>query len=153
MNAKDIMSSPVITVSSDATVGEAADLMLEHGTSCLPVLDESGQLASILTHTDFGIHRRYLSPSESLDTLMGSWVTPGALEEVSRRLRHKPLKEIMRSPVITVQEWTSVSEVANLMLRNRISRIPVMRGDKLVGIITRHDFIKLMAVRVDIRFL
>ncbi|MBI4282700.1 MAG: CBS domain-containing protein [Chloroflexi bacterium] len=146
MNVREIMTSPVITIQEDATVGEAAQLMLQRGTSCLPVLDGQGRLVGIVTHTDFGLHKRFLPMSDHLYTLMGSWVSPETLEEVARAVSRRKVKEVMSHPVVTVQEETPVAEVADLMLRRSISRVPVMRGRELVGIVTKHDLVKLMSV-------
>ena len=146
MNVRDIMSSPVVTIKADATVEEAAQLIVERVTSCLPVLDDQGQLVGILTHTDFGFHRKFLPMAEHLYTLMGSWVRPETLEEVARTVSSRKVKEVMSHPVVTVQEDAPVAEVADLMLRRNINRFPVMRGKELVGIVTRHDFIKLMTM-------
>ena len=144
MNAQDIMSSPVITIRTDATVEEAAKLIVEQVTSCLPVLDDQGELVGILSHTDFGFHRRFLPMTDHLYTLMGSWVRPETLEEVARTVSRRKVKDVMTHPVVTVQEDSPVADVAELMLRRNINRLPVMRGKELVGIVTRHDFIKLM---------
>lgn len=146
MNVREIMTSPVITIKVDATVGEAARIILERGTSCLPVVDDHGRLVGILTHTDFGFHKRFLPMSDHLYTLMGSWVNPETLEEVARTVSSRKVKEVMSHPVVTVQEETSVAEVADLMLRRNISSLPVMRGKELIGIVTRHDLVKLMSM-------
>ena len=118
--------------------------MVERGTSCLPVLDDQGQLVGILTHTDFGFHRRFLPMAGHLYTLMGSWVKPETLEAVSQTVSNRRVKEVMTHPVVTIQEDTPVAEVADLMVNHNIHRLPVMRGKELVGIVTRHDFVKLM---------
>ena len=149
MNVQDIMSSPAITIGTDATVEEAAQLIVEQNTSCLPVVDNEGQLVGILTHTDFGFHRRFLPMAEHLYTLMGSWVRPDTIEEVARTVSSRKVKEVMSHPAVTVQEDAPVAEVADLMLRRNINRLPVMRGKELVGIVTRHDFIKLMILRPE----
>ena len=146
MNVRDIMTSPVVTTTADSTVEEAAQLMLERATSCLPVLDDQGQLVGILTHTDFGFHRKFLPMSDHLYTLMGSWVNPKTLEEVARNVSSKKVREVMSNPVVTIQEDVPIAEVADLMLQKSISRVPVVRGKELIGIVTRHDFIKLMVV-------
>lgn len=153
MNIKEIMSSPVITIREGATVGEAINLMLECRKSCLPVLDDDGRLTGMVTHTDLGVNPKIMPTAHILQTLMAPWVTPRTLEEMMKRVRNAPIKDIMRYPVITVQERSPISEVADLMLHTGISRVPVLRGDELVGIISRHDFIKLMALRLDTSFL
>ena len=145
MNALEIMSSPVTTTTPEATVEEAAHLMVERNTSCLPVLDQQGRLVGILTHTDFGFHRKFLPMASHLYTLMGSWVTPQTLEGVARAVSGRMVKEVMSHPVTTIHEDTPLAEVAELMVRKGINRLPVVRDKELIGIVTRHDFIKLMA--------
>ena len=144
MNARDLMSSPVVTTTEDATVAEAAALMIEHGTSCLPVLNRDGRLTGIITHTDFGMHRKFLPMADQLYTLMGSFVHPETLERVAREVSGRRIKEVMSHPVETVEEDAPVAMVADIMINKGFKRIPVMRGRELVGIITRHDLIKLM---------
>ncbi|MDE2861423.1 MAG: CBS domain-containing protein [Chloroflexota bacterium] len=144
MNARDIMSRPVVTVTEESTVAEAASLMLKYGTSCLPVVDGSGKLTGIITHSDFGFHRKFLPMSDYLYTLMGSFVRPETLERVSREVSSRRIKEVMSRPVATVDEEDSVAKVADIMISKGFKRIPVTRSRELVGIITRHDLVKLM---------
>ena len=145
MNANEVMSSPVTTIGPDDTVEKAASLMLASNSSCLPVLDKHGKLIGILTHTDFGFHRKFFPMTDHLYTLMGSWVTPKTLEDVAKEVSKKTVGEVMSHPVVTIQEDATISDVAETMVRNKIHRVPVLRGEELVGMITRHDFIKLMA--------
>ncbi len=145
MKARDIMSSPVITVSPEATVEQAAQLMLDRHISCLPVVDDTGKLVGMLTHTDFGLRHRFIPLANNLYRLLGTWASPQTLEAIGNAVRKKRVKEVMAHPVITVQEDADLSEVAELMLRHEVHRLPVMRGFQLIGIITRHDLLKLIA--------
>ena len=61
MQAKDIMSTPMVTISPEAAVVEAAKLMLEHQISCLPVLDTEERLVGMLSHTDIDLHRKFIA--------------------------------------------------------------------------------------------
>ncbi len=145
MEVRDIMTTPVVTISTESTVGDAARTMIQHGTSCLPVMDESGRLAGILTHTDFGFHRKFLPmSSHPMYTLMGTWVRPETLEEVAKSVSRRKVKDVMSYPVVTIQEDASMSEAVDVMLQKSINRLPVMQGSELVGVVTRHDLIKLM---------
>ena len=145
MQAKDIMTSPVVTISTESTVGDAAKAMIQHSTSCLPVVDGAGRLAGILTHTDFGFHRKFLPmSSHPMYTLMGAWVRPETLEEVAKSVSQRKVKDVMSHPVITIQEDASMSEAVDAMLHRSVNRLPVMRGSELVGVVTRHDLVKLM---------
>ena len=71
MRAGDLMTEKVITIDPEATIGEAADLMLRHDISCLPALDQREKLVGILTHTDFGLRRKFMPLADNLTTLMG----------------------------------------------------------------------------------
>jgi len=144
MQAKDIMSSPVMTIHPDAIVEEAAKLMLQHGVSCLVVTDASNHIAGILTHSDFGLHRKLVPLADNLYQLLGSWAVPNMLEEIAQRVRTRQVKDVMTGDVEVVSEDASVAEVAAKMLRRRVNRLPVVRGRELVGIITRHDLLKVM---------
>lgn len=144
MKAKDIMTTPVITISDDSTIGEAADVMIERKLSCLPVLGKNGTLVGIITHSDFGLRRERLPHGESLFTMMGHWAEPAAMERVTTELKSKLVKEVVHEPVTTVEEETPIEDLLKLMVDEGINRLPVMRGDRMVGIITRHDLLKLL---------
>ena len=145
MQAKDIMTTPVVTISPEATVREAANLMLEHQVSCLPVLDRDEGLVGILTHTDFDLHRKFIALADDLYSILGTSATSGTLEDAAKEASGKPVRDVMRRNVATIGEEASITEMAELMLRLKVHRLPVMRGQNLVGIITRHDLLKLFA--------
>lgn len=144
MKARDIMTTPVFTITDDSTVGEAADVMIERKLSCLPVLKESGTLVGILTHSDFGLRQEVLPHGLTLFTMLGHWAEPEAMERVTDELKGTLVKKVMHEPVITVEEDTSIDEILKLMITDSINRLPVMNGEEMVGIITRHDLLKLL---------
>lgn len=144
--AGDLMSSPVTTITASSTVGDAADLMLESGLSCVPVLDEGESLVGMLTHTDFSMHHRFKPLAQNLYSLLGSWGKPDTVEEIYHDIRSRKISEVMCHPVSTVEESTAVKEVVETMLRDHVNRVPVMRAKVVVGIITRHDLLKLISM-------
>ncbi len=77
--------------------------------------------------------------------LFGHWLPPKGLEEMYNRGRTIKAKEVMRRSVVTVSEDATVSEIAQLMLETGREHIRVVRGGQVVGIVTRHDLLKLMA--------
>ena len=145
MIARDIMSSPVITIRENATVAEAARIMLDRDVSALPVLNGSGRLVGILTHSDFGLSPKFRPLVENIYTLLGSTTTPRHLEETAHLVGGKQVRDVMRRNIITVQQDANIEHIARLMMRSQIHRLPVVEDGKLVGIITRHDFLKLIA--------
>ncbi|MBI2855675.1 MAG: CBS domain-containing protein [Chloroflexi bacterium] len=144
MLARDIMSEPVVTTGPNASVEDAARIMVRHNFSCLPVVDERKRLVGIVTHSDFVLHRRFLPLAEHLYSLLGSMVAPQGVEEAAHRLGTRLVKEVMSQPVVTIREEADFGEVAKVMVGRGVNRLPVMRGDQLVGIITRHDLLKAM---------
>ncbi len=144
MQAKDLMTAPVVTINADATVEDAARLLLERNLSCLPVVDGQGRLVGMLTHSDFGLHHKFMPLAGNLYTLMDSWANPDQLEEASQEVQSKKVREVMKQPVTTVQEDAPIAEIAHLMVSKDIHRFPVMRSDDLVGVVTRHDLLKLL---------
>ena len=145
MQASDMMTSTVITVRPEATVGEAARRMLDYNISALPVVDEQGGLVGILTHSDFGLRTRYRPLAENVYNLLGSAATPQGLEDAAHRVSRKRVGDVMRRRVTTVDADATIAKVTETMLRHHIHSLPVMRDSRLVGIVTRHDFLKLIA--------
>ena len=146
MQARDIMTAPVFTVRDTATVGEAAALLAEHRISALPILDAQDRLVGILTHTDFFLHPiRYPGAEGSLFELLGSLVGPDNLEHAARELKRRSVRDVMSKPVTTIREDTPVSEIARIMIKEKRKRLPVTRDGMVVGIVCRHDFLKLLA--------
>lgn len=137
MLAKDLMTSKVVTVGTGNSIWHAAQKMLEHDVSGLPVIDDSGRLAGMLTQGDL-LHRFELgtetapvAPEERLDAYVKahSW----------------NVGDVMTATVISVEEETPIHAVATLMDRHRIRRMPVVREGKLVGIISRKDLLRVIA--------
>ena len=145
MLARDLMTSPVVTISENASVGEAAGLMLEQDVSALPVVNDRGGIVGILTHSDFGLSPKFRPLSENIYSLLGATSTLEHMEETARQVGNKRIRDVMRRSVIVVHGGDSVEHLARLMMRWQIHRLPVMEDGKLVGIITRHDFLKLIA--------
>ena len=147
LKARDLMSTPVITISMNATVGEAADLMLNHRVSTVPVLDNDGNLVGIMNHADFGLHHKFVPLADNIYTCLGTWTTPDTVEETARKIRSKLVKDVMRHDVVTVDENASIPDLAELMLDKKVNRLPVRKDGRLEGIITRHDLLKLFSSR------
>lgn len=143
MQAKDVMTRTVISVGPDATVLQAARLMLQHHISGLPVVDASGALIGVISEGDF-LRRRETATehrrSRWLEFLMG----PGKLASEYAHSHGARVAEVMTEDVETVAEDAGLEEVVELMERRRIKRVPVMRAGKMVGILTRSNLMHAM---------
>jgi CBS domain-containing protein len=143
MKAKDVMTRTVVSIDQDATVLHAARLMLQHHISGLPVVDKQGALVGVLSEGDF--LRRSETHTERrrsrwLEFLMG----PGRIAGDYVHSHGSKVSEVMTSDVKSVGEDASLDEIVALMEKHRIKRVPVMRGNKLAGIVTRSNLMHAM---------
>ena len=146
MKARDIMTSPVYTIRDRDTVRAAARLMADEGVSALPVMDDEGRLVGILSHTDFFLHPiRYPGAGGHVFDILGRYVSLETIEEVSRSIGGRLVREVMKTPVDTIDHEADVAEVARRMLGSSRNRLPVMENGKLAGMVSRHDFVKLIS--------
>jgi CBS domain-containing protein len=148
VQARDIMTSPVVTVGPDAQVDDTARLLLENRISAVPVVDAAGKLLGIVSEGDLmrraetGTQRR---PSWWL--ALFSDVEAQARAFVKTHARRA--SEVMTRQVVTVGEDTSLEDIADALEKHRIKRVPVMRGDRLVGIVSRADLLHGLVARRD----
>ena len=124
------MTKRPITVSEDTGIDKALELMQREKIRRLPVLDKQGQLVGIVSELDL----LKASPSEA--TSLSIYELPYLLSQIKMR-------DIMAKDVITVTEDTTLEEAALLMAENKVGGLPVVRNDKLVGIITETDLFKI----------
>lgn len=144
MRVSQIMTQPVITITEDTPLHEIARIMLEHGIGGIPVIDESGGLTGIVTESDFTAKEKCVPFSMfRAPQLFGAWLGNDA-EEMFTRARDIPARDIMSKSVVTVTENDSIEAVLNLILKHDINRIPVVRDRKPIGIVARHDLLRLM---------
>ena len=143
MQAKDLMTQPVVFVSPSASIFGAAQLMLRHKISGLPVVGSSGSLTGILTEGDF--LRR--SETHSAVARGGSIfsLARGKLAEEYTHASGRRVDEIMTEQVHTVQEEARLDEIVRVTEHYRVKRVPVVRGEAVRGIITRADLMRALA--------
>jgi CBS domain-containing protein len=150
MLVKDIMTKDPITCTVGTPLREAVTLLRKNHIGGLPVMDGT-DLAGIITESDviaqLEISRisddLYLpSPLEVIEIPIREFVnwekTKHALEDIG----NKPVKKVMTHRVVTVTEDMDIEAAASLMLKEGIARLPVIKGKRLVGIVTRADIIQ-----------
>lgn len=143
MNAADIMTPRVITVSKDATIAEAIRLMLQNRISGLPVVDAADNLVGVVTEGDF--LRRTEDQTEKrrshwLEFILG----PGRLADEYVHTHGRKVSEVMSQKPITAEENTPVDRIVTLMESKRVKRIPIVRGNKIVGIVSRANLLHVL---------
>ena len=147
MQAKDLMTTDVAVVHSDTPVIEIAKLLLSHTISAVPVVDSAGTPVGMVSEGDL-IGRDTQAREARRDWWLsllaeGHPLSAEFMASISRG--EETAKDIMASPVITVTESTEAREIALLLAEYRIKRVPVVRDNRIVGIVSRADLLKALA--------
>ena len=144
MRAHQIMTRSVTAISPDATILEAANTMLRQHVSGLPVVNAGGQLVGVVSEGDF-IRRSEIGTQRK----RGRWLKflLGAGESATDYIHEhsRKVSDVMTSDPITVSEDATLEEIVNAMETNGVKRLPVMRGDRLVGIVSRANLLQAVA--------
>ena len=144
MKASEIMTVGVYTIKPDASVRDAARLMIEKGISGLPVVDAAGQLIGMVTEGDF-LRRAETATERRRPRWLEILAGPNRLASDYVRTHGRKLEEIMTREVVTVSPDTPVQDVVGIMEQHRIKRIPVMRYDTIIGIVSRANLVQALA--------
>jgi CBS domain-containing protein len=148
MKARDVMVRDPVTVKPSTPVNEVARLLVEHRIGGVPVVADEGLLIGIVTETDLFLKEKGVPFSMvKLPSLFNQWVKPKQLEQLYANARRYTAADIMTQSVVTTTPDTEVSRIAELMMRRRIKRVPIVEGGRLVGIVTSHDLIRRLACR------
>jgi len=143
VRAREIMSSPVLTVTPETPVRDAVQLMLGNHISGLPVVDAQGHLVGIISEADLLLKASEPRPSEPLLELSGPWLWVERWLGAHRKAAGRTVGEVMTRHVVTATEETPVGELAARMVRHQVNRLPIVRGREVVGIVTRADILKV----------
>jgi CBS domain-containing protein len=144
MNAGDVMTREIMSVTPETSIPDMAQLMLKNRISGLPVIDDNENLVGIVTEGD--CLRRVETNTEPrrrrwVEFLMG----PDRLANEYVHTHGGKVSEVMTPDPVTVTEDTPLYEVVHLMETRRIKRIPVLRGRQVVGIVSRADLLRALA--------
>jgi CBS domain-containing membrane protein len=139
--ASDVMTKNVFSVNKSTPIEKAAQLMADQGISGVPVVGNEGEVIGIISETDI------LSQMGSKNTGSLMDVITHCLESkscVALSIFKKKAEEVMTSPAITVRAETPVTEIASVMAKDGINRVPVTDGKgKLIGIVSRADIVQV----------
>ncbi|HXE72339.1 MAG TPA: CBS domain-containing protein [Candidatus Nitrosotenuis sp.] len=144
MLARDIMSSPVISVPPEAPVEEVAELMARHRIGGVAVVDAQERLLGIVGESDllYRVAHPHLPPYVEI---LGSIIflePPGKTDEMVKKIVAVQARDIMNTRVVTVTEETPVEDVADLMIERKVRRVVVLRQGRPVGVVTRGDIVR-----------
>jgi len=132
MQTRDIMTSPVVTVTPDASLKDAAAALVRHGINAMPVVDDGRRLLGIVSEEDL------LRPEQP-------HAAGAARGSPPARKGPRTVREVMTQAVYTMLEDADAAAAARLMLRHGLKSVPVVAGDIVVGIVARRDLLRLVA--------
>ncbi len=147
LNAADVMTTPVIYVMSETPVKEIAGILLRHGISAVPVVEDSGRVVGIVSEGDLVLHAAPRGRERRpwwLDIIEKSSERSEGLQNYLDRHGLRA-KDVMSEAVITVAHDTPITAVADVLQRNKIKRVPVMRAGQMVGIVSRANLLAALA--------
>jgi CBS domain-containing protein len=146
MRAKDVMSLEVVTIDAKATLLEAVTLLINSHESALPVLDDHASLVGIVSEFDL-IRHVMGSDAGKLATFQSQLEKGGDLDDAYAHALKARVTTIMTTAVITAQEDSELSVIADLILAHQVQRVPILRGKSMVGIVRRGDLMKALLSR------
>jgi CBS domain-containing protein len=144
MHAKDIMTSPVLSVVPDSPILEAIRIMLQRHISGLPVVDKDQRLVGMLTEGDL-LRRTETGTERRRPRWLEFLIGPGRLAAEYSQSHGRRVHEVMTGAPISIPEDAPLDEIVRRMEKQRIKRLPVVRDDKVVGIVSRANLIHALA--------
>lgn len=144
MRAYQIMTPRVTTVRADSPIAQAAELMLSKRISGLPVVDAAGKLVGIVSEGDF-IRRTEIGTQRQRSSWLAFLFGPGKLAAEFVREEGRIVQDVMTPDPATISEDTPLEEIVKIMERKGIKRLPVLRNDTLIGIVTRANLLQAVA--------
>ncbi len=146
LTAGEIMTTKIHTVHPDTEIKALAKIFVEHKVNALPVVDDSGQLVGMVTQTDLVEQDKPLHIPTVISLF--DWViyleSPKNFSEEVRKVTARKVGEICATDVVTCTPETPVSEVASLMVDNKVHLVPVVNEGQMVGVVARLDVIRSM---------
>jgi CBS domain-containing protein len=148
MKASDIMVSAVVTVAPDASVQNVADLLLRNRISALPVVGSDGEILGIVSEGDL-INRSETETARQRSWWLDALASNETLAVDYVKSHSRTVADVMTRHVISASPETSVAEVAALLEKNSIKRVPIVKDKKIVGIVSRANLLQGLASLKD----
>jgi CBS-domain-containing membrane protein len=146
LQARDIMTKEVITVSPRTSVLELARLLAEHKINGAPVVDDQGRMLGVVTQNNL-IDRVKKFELPHVITILDAHFyleRPSTFKKNLEKLLGNLVADIMTTPPVTISPEVEVDEIASIMARQKIHTLPVLAGDKIIGIIGKIDIIRAL---------
>ncbi|MFP3910493.1 MAG: CBS domain-containing protein [Desulfobacteraceae bacterium] len=146
-NASDIMTTEVITVKKDTSLKELAGILYNNHINGVPVVDDDGSLLGIICESDLirKDQKLHIPTVVAIFDAVLYLERPGRIQKEFDRLSATTVEDLYTKDPVTVDEKTPIDDIATLMTEKKIYTIPVMDGDRLVGIIGKADLLRTVA--------
>jgi len=144
MKARDVMVRDVVTAHPDMKVSEAIELLAEHDVSALPVVDDDDRVVGVISEADL-VRREEIGSVKHRPWWLEAITPATTLAEEFAKAHGRRVEEVMSSDVVSASEDASLAEIAALLEKHRIKRVPIIEDGKLVGIVSRSNLIQAMA--------
>jgi len=141
MRVRDLMIEKVLTIGPEAPIKDVAKILVEHRISGLPVCDIEGRVLGVVSEGDI-LYKEH-DPTEGHTAGPLGWIVDGSPNYLGAvKAKALTAATAMTTPAVTVAPYESVAEAARLMCERRVNRLPVVKDDKLIGIVTRADLVR-----------
>lgn len=144
MKARDVMVSPVITVKPTTSVKDVAKLFLDQRISAVPVVDDGGKVVGIVSEGDL-LHRSEAGTERRRSWWLQALTGDETLAREFSKAHGRTVADVMTHCVITATPETPLHEIATLLEKNRIKRVPIVENGQLVGLVSRANLIQAVA--------
>ncbi|WP_233828683.1 CBS domain-containing protein [Paraburkholderia sp. ZP32-5] len=146
MRALDIMTSSVVTATPDMTIHDAAKLFVDHHISGMPVVDANGQVVGIVSQGDL-LHRVENGTGHGKHRWWLELLSSSPREQAARYVKEHGhfVRDVMCDNVISIPDDMPLQQIADLMERRHLKRVPVLKDGRLVGIVSRSNLIRALA--------
>lgn len=146
MKATEVMTPDVITVRADTPVNEIARLLTAHRINAVPVVDDEFHVIGLVSEEDLFLKEKGVPFSMvKAPALFRQWADPSRLAQMYAAATHHTAADVMNRNVVAVNVTDEIGQAATLMLKHKLTSLPVVRDGILEGIVSRADILRLLA--------
>jgi CBS domain-containing protein len=144
VKARDVMVAPVITAVPRATIRSVAETFVRHGISAVPVVDDTGKLVGIISEGDL-LHRKENRTEKHRAWWLRALVGADTLAAEYAKAHAHRVEDVMTRKVISASPETPLHEIAELLEKHSIKRVPIVENGQLVGLVSRANLVQAVA--------
>ena len=144
MKAREIMTTPAVSIGPLAKVHEVARLLVDSDISAVPVVDIQMRVLGMVSEGDL-VRRKELRTQKRRSWWLERLTSGDTLASDYTKSHTRDVRDVMSTPVISVSEDTSLADIADILEEHRIKRVPVVKDGTLVGIVSRGDLVRELA--------